>query len=100
MSKITPEGGVKAFLRKFGTPTQTLNTCMSMGISINRAQISKWKIEDQMPSHIYESLRLLVVEETFTQIGSGYIEFYLDGEPLGQFYLHRRITAVIRKKRK
>lgn len=96
---IKPPGGVDAFLARFGKIGTVQNFGRSLGFTITQREITKWRETDQIPDLMYHALSSLIVEDE-TILASGFIEFYCEGKAIGQFHLHPKITAIIRKKRR
>ena len=97
---MTPPQGVRAFLKPFGTRSQLINVLRVSGITATVPKINTWVKADELPDHVYETLRLLIVEDAQTEVASGFVEVYFKGVPIGQLYLHRNITLLIRRNRK
>lgn len=97
---ITPLEGVKALVKRFGGHKHLQSAAASMGLKISYSAISVWITDDAMPEYIYQALRTIMVEDKLSVASGGFIEFYLRGQGIGKFYLHKDISAVIRKRRK
>lgn len=97
-SYITPPIGIAGLLRQFGGMRHLQSAATAMGLKITFAQIRDWMARDAMPDYIYHALGNLISEDEL-KIAKGFIEFYVRGEPIGKFYLHKDVTAVIRKRR-
>lgn len=95
---MTPENGVKAFLKRFGGMSHVVSAANSMGFRLNLPTLRKWVRQNEMPEHYYQALSTLVTRDE-TQIAKGFVEIYFKGKPLGKLYLTKDITMIIRKKR-
>lgn len=98
MISVTPPQGVRVFVNRFGGRKHLRDAATSMGVRVTYPMIADWIANDAIPDYIYHLLAALVVEDE-TQIAKGFIEFYVKGKPVGKFFLHRDVTAVIRKSR-
>lgn len=97
---ITPPEGARAFVKKFGSRKHLISAAASMGLRISTAAITHWCENDSIPDHIYSALRTIMVEDNLSIALGGHIEFYVSGQSIGKFYLHKDVSAVIRKQRK